>query len=294
MARKPKQVPTFFKVLLSDFMEKLKIPPAFVKKFKKIMPKAPTLKPNEGKSCEVTIVNEGDSYFFKRGWNTFVKNQGLETSDFLVFNLVDEITFQVVIYGRTGCEKDVKVASDNERVNDSSQSSASSAEEEIKIKKQGFKRRGSPLPCRFKTPQASARTADKDKVTETIRSLKRKNPYFVAVLKKYQKYNLVMPKDFANKTKLVSKEEIVMKDPKGRSWPVKVNILVVQRGCQVRFGLGWSQFYGANELATGDTCVFHFIAEKGNLIEVEIHKEGVRGVRTGPAKSLSSVKSELI
>ncbi|XP_012079139.1 B3 domain-containing protein Os01g0723500 isoform X2 [Jatropha curcas] len=242
MARKPKQVPTFFKVLLSDFMEKLKIPPAFVKKFKKIMPKAPTLKPNEGKSCEVTIVNEGDSYFFKRGWNTFVKNQ----------------------------------------------------EEEIKIKKQGFKRRGSPLPCRFKTPQASARTADKDKVTETIRSLKRKNPYFVAVLKKYQKYNLVMPKDFANKTKLVSKEEIVMKDPKGRSWPVKVNILVVQRGCQVRFGLGWSQFYGANELATGDTCVFHFIAEKGNLIEVEIHKEGVRGVRTGPAKSLSSVKSELI
>lgn len=72
-----------------------------------------------------------------------------------------------------------------------------------------------------------------------------------------------------DKTGLDSKKNTLMKDPQGRVHTVDVKV----RNRQVRLSSGWSAFYKANGLATGDTCVFESLPEKGNLIEVQIIKK---------------------
>lgn len=79
----------------------------------------------------------------------------------------------------------------------------------------------------------------------------------------------MIPRRFVDKTGLDSKRNTLMKDPQGRVHTVDVKV----RNRQVRLSSGWSAFYKANGLATGDTCVFESLPEKGNLIEVQIIKK---------------------
>nr|POF06281.1 putative b3 domain-containing protein [Quercus suber] len=66
-----------------------------------------------GKFCIVRVEVRGNRMFFGDGWPDFVKDNYLEIGDFLVFEYDDKSTFNVKIYGRNGCEKDVRVAKKN-------------------------------------------------------------------------------------------------------------------------------------------------------------------------------------
>lgn len=48
--------------------------------------------------------------FFHNGWQRFVKDHHLEVGDFLIFRYDGESKFNVTIYDRSACEKDVEVA----------------------------------------------------------------------------------------------------------------------------------------------------------------------------------------
>lgn len=51
--------------------------------------------------------------FFRNGWPDFVKDNYLEIGDFLVFEYDGKSTFNVKIYGRNACEKDIRVVKKN-------------------------------------------------------------------------------------------------------------------------------------------------------------------------------------
>ncbi|MBA0851936.1 hypothetical protein Goshw_029235, partial [Gossypium schwendimanii] len=69
-----------------------------------------TLYSDSGNSWRVRIKVEQGSYFFNNGWSKFVKYRDLEIGDFLVFFLVDSSTFDVFIYNRTACAKNIILA----------------------------------------------------------------------------------------------------------------------------------------------------------------------------------------
>lgn len=87
-----------------------RIPIAFVKRFKKIMPKTLILKSNVGKSALVSVKKNDQGYFFERGWLKFSRDHHLQVGEFLVFNFVGDRTFEVVIYDPSCCEKDMELA----------------------------------------------------------------------------------------------------------------------------------------------------------------------------------------
>lgn len=64
----------------------------------------------------VSVKQEDSCYFFKKGWRKFVKDQHLEAGDFLVFWFLGDSTFQVVVYDKSGCEKDPNLGAKGKRI----------------------------------------------------------------------------------------------------------------------------------------------------------------------------------
>eukprot|EP00257_Ricinus_communis_P018120 XP_015576738.1 putative B3 domain-containing protein Os03g0621600 isoform X2 [Ricinus communis] len=270
MAMKPTQNPdrkiTFFKVLMGDYMEKIMIPPAFVMKYEKIMPETIKLKSyNVGKSSMVSVKSNDDGFFIKHGWKKFVKDHNLEVGDFLVFNLVNDTTFEVLIYGPTCCLKKIKLADDDDHV-DQNKNSTSKFTSTASGKK-------------AKRPRIFKGKTEVNK-KESIAEEETKHPCVKLVLKEYQKYNVVVPRRFADKIGLQNKRKTVIEDPLGRQWPVFVNLV---GGNQVHLSTGWSAFYQANRLVTGDILSLHSRQVHGNLINVEIQKGGGEIAKAEPA-----------
>ncbi|EEF40049.1 putative B3 domain-containing protein Os03g0621600 [Ricinus communis] len=298
MAMKPTQNPdrkiTFFKVLMGDYMEKIMIPPAFVMKYEKIMPETIKLKSyNVGKSSMVSVKSNDDGFFIKHGWKKFVKDHNLEVGDFLVFNLVNDTTFEVLIYGPTCCLKKIKLADDDDHVDQNKNSTSKFTSTASGSKQISFKKRACPKLSQFKRPRGSAKKTGKKakrprifkgktevNKKESIAEEETKHPCVKLVLKEYQKYNVVVPRRFADKIGLQNKRKTVIEDPLGRQWPVFVNLV---GGNQVHLSTGWSAFYQANRLVTGDILSLHSRQVHGNLINVEIQKGGGEIAKAEPA-----------
>ncbi|XP_017638182.2 putative B3 domain-containing protein Os03g0621600 [Gossypium arboreum] len=255
MTRKPKRSPSFFKVLIGDFDNKLRIPPAFVKYvLKGNVPTMFTLYSDSGNSWRVRVMVEEGSYFFNSGWSKFVKHHDLEIGDFLVFFLVDTSTFDVLIYNGTACPKNIILAAKkrkclpplaNRQIEDTPSQKCASVS---------------------KKPKAVYRARSVNQEVESITEVTRKHVSFVMVVKKYHKYFACVPRCFAKETGLLKESITLIKGPRGGMWPMNTT----ECGKQVRLGGGWSQFLHENEIVVGDTLLFEHIPSTGNLVHVQI------------------------
>ncbi|CAM8967962.1 unnamed protein product [Rhodiola kirilowii] len=101
--------PSFFKVLISDYSNKLKIPSIFAKKCLDIYAGKSSLNLDTHRgSWAVEVVKSGKhGYFFEEGWAAFVRANELEFGDFLVFFLTGSCTLSVVMYDKTSCAKNL-------------------------------------------------------------------------------------------------------------------------------------------------------------------------------------------
>ncbi|KAB2094652.1 hypothetical protein ES319_A02G174500v1 [Gossypium barbadense] len=262
MTRKPKRSPSFFKVLVGDFVTKLKIPPAFVKYvLKGKVPKKFSLYSDSGNSWRVRVEVQQGSYFFNSGWSKFVKYHGLEIGDFLVFFLVDSSTFDVFIYNRTACAKNSILAA-----------------KKPKGRPPGGNRQIEQTPSQkctsaSKKPRAVSRARNVSQEVEFITEEAPKHVSFVLVVKKYLKYYVFIPRYFAKETGLGKESITMIKGPRGGMWPMNTT----ESGRQVRLGGGWSQFLHENDIVVGDTLLFQHIPNAGNLVHVQIlNKAGYR------------------
>ncbi|KAJ8645657.1 hypothetical protein MRB53_007405 [Persea americana] len=79
------ETPCFFKVMIGDFSEKLRIPPAFIPNFHGKLIEESTLKCPNDEVWPVKMKHDAGKLFFDNGWQDFVKDKNLEVGDFLVF-----------------------------------------------------------------------------------------------------------------------------------------------------------------------------------------------------------------
>ncbi|KAH0696573.1 hypothetical protein KY289_014055 [Solanum tuberosum] len=93
--------PSFSNLLEQGFINKIRLPAAFVKEHKKMLAKTALLRTDEGMSWEAKIVREASDYFICEGdWPWFVVYNKLELGDMLIFYLVEKSTFHVLPYSK--------------------------------------------------------------------------------------------------------------------------------------------------------------------------------------------------
>ncbi|XP_072959260.1 B3 domain-containing protein Os01g0723500-like [Typha angustifolia] len=98
--------PHFFKVLLGDFTQRLKIPPNFLKHIFKEAAMQATLKGPSGRHWQVELVKDMKGTFLASGWENFVKDHTLKEHEFLVFRYDGDLNFTVLIFDTTACERE--------------------------------------------------------------------------------------------------------------------------------------------------------------------------------------------
>ncbi|PIN06995.1 hypothetical protein CDL12_20445 [Handroanthus impetiginosus] len=123
--------PAFFKILLMDsYTSRLSLPGAFVKKHGEVVPENAKLRNSSGETWEVKVAEENvddeKAYFFTEGWNRFASDMELKTGELLVFFFdIGTSTFDVSVYGISGCEK--KLSAENVQQSEDSDSDLSFA-----------------------------------------------------------------------------------------------------------------------------------------------------------------------
>ncbi|XP_047152756.1 B3 domain-containing protein REM16 [Vigna umbellata] len=96
----------FVQFLRTGYDQHLALPKTFSDNLKKKPPANVTLKGPSGVAWNVGIITSGDTLYFARGWEQFVKDQCLKENDFLVFKYNGESQFDVLVFdGGSLCEK---------------------------------------------------------------------------------------------------------------------------------------------------------------------------------------------
>ncbi|RWR74199.1 hypothetical protein CKAN_00251800 [Cinnamomum micranthum f. kanehirae] len=96
--------PHFYKVLLGDFSERLRIPPAFVKDNVIDPSQRAQLKGPNGSIWYVQLGTRGKDIYLQDGWKKFVEDHSLKETHFLLFRFEGNGVFTVQIFDKTGCE----------------------------------------------------------------------------------------------------------------------------------------------------------------------------------------------
>ncbi|KHG30232.1 hypothetical protein F383_36526 [Gossypium arboreum] len=219
MTRKPKRNPSFFKILIGNFDKKLRIPPAFVKHvFKGNVPTMLTLYSDSGNSWRVRIKVEQGSYFFNNGWSNS--------------------TFDVFIYNRTACAKNIILAA-----------------KKRKGRSPGVSRQIEQTPSHKCTSTSKKpRTVPRVQEVEFVSGVTPKNVSYVMVVKGYNKYYAGIPICFTEEAGLGKVSMVMIRGPKGGMWPMMTTF----SSKQVLLSVGWSKFLHENEIVvnkdgTGNT-----------------------------------------
>ncbi|KAI3875069.1 hypothetical protein MKW98_019642 [Papaver atlanticum] len=102
-----RRVPEFFKIFLSpESFYKMKVPIEFLEQLRCEIPGTFSLRGPSGKVWRVRLLEMGDGYYFKDGWEDFVIDNFMSNKDFCAFKYVSENCLQVQIFERNGCEKE--------------------------------------------------------------------------------------------------------------------------------------------------------------------------------------------
>ncbi|KAK9945846.1 hypothetical protein M0R45_011341 [Rubus argutus] len=242
--------PAFFKALMGDFSQDLRIPSAFIKNFNRRSLHICGLNGPSGQCWAVELEKRGNRLFFQKGWERFVEHHSLQVGDFLIFSYDGVSMFDVTIYGKTCCEKHVKPAQRR------SESNAISD-----------KRRG-------KLPRRSDSHADKrrvDHVEETSLGsipFQSENSYVARTLQKDTLYELYISKEVATKEGLRPGMTVKVKDTFGMSWSLKLCGSSADDRVLMRSGL--ADICKASIASPGDTLIFEFV--KPRVVQLHVIK----------------------
>ncbi|KZV54549.1 hypothetical protein F511_01347 [Dorcoceras hygrometricum] len=94
------------KVLSNEgFTRRLRLPIAFMRKHGEILAENVLLRASSGESWVVKLEHIEDANYFTLGWSKFADDLGLRIGEFLVFFLAEKSTFDVSLFGISGCER---------------------------------------------------------------------------------------------------------------------------------------------------------------------------------------------
>ncbi|CAI9095051.1 OLC1v1030908C1 [Oldenlandia corymbosa var. corymbosa] len=91
-----------------------------------------------------------------------------------------------------------------------------------------------------------------------------KNPYFIVKVKSHHRSFMVIPRQFAKKTKLDEVHDVVLRHEEDKkAWPAKI---VARTYGRIDLADGWSKFCKNYEVKVGETWRFTLYKRGGNFI----------------------------
>ncbi|KAK1291900.1 hypothetical protein QJS10_CPB17g02548 [Acorus calamus] len=240
----PPSNPLFFKILLPDFHKRLSIPPKFVRKHlahANCNKNRATIKSPLGRSWDVCVHVNKEGHFFEDGWCVFVRDHDLSVGDLLVFEYERRLDFNVKLFDQSACEREYTPA---------------------KISKPSTT---SPSGC---VKRGSSNEDRKMSIKLTT------NPNGSASLKRQASCDEseYIPGEFVESNGFENGSQVMLRDPKGRSWEVQIYHRHRNKNWSQLRGQ-WHEFVIANGLRSGDVCVFELMGggEK-DVMDVRIIK----------------------
>ncbi|XP_010908022.1 B3 domain-containing protein At3g17010 [Elaeis guineensis] len=262
---------SFFKVMMGDFKTSLRIPTPFKKRLRGKLRSKSVLRSARGGIWHVAMRgSDRDGWFFQRGWEAFVADHAVAVGDFLVFVFDGDIGFDVKIYGKNGCEKEAVVSPKKDPsetlvqclpANPNRPSTATAERRKQFI----F---GKTSSGTFQATRRPSIKVERESVLEAASSTKFIYPHFIATCRKSRRSYMTIPMALVREFGLTGKQLVILRDPVGSSWPVRI---ASWRSGRMVFATGWSDFYKGNCLEDGDVCVFEFV-QNASLIHVHIFR----------------------
>ncbi|KAF8085470.1 hypothetical protein N665_0666s0018 [Sinapis alba] len=291
----------FFKVYLPEFSShELVIPQAFINILEKPLPKQVILVDEIGRLYDVETKSEERVgvaaalsknrvrvVVFTKGWEKFAKGHSLEFGDFLLFSYDGNSRFDVTVFAKDGCKKDLELF----RV--------SAEKEPVLVKPVGISIKPEPWGgCGKEEPRMLGEIEPVHR-RDTRRNIKRvrdphemswfpekkhrgfeeptykpKNPHFVRNITAGSLRLLEIPTTFlkANGIELEEGEEIELCDENGKKWPLKIE--KQDRG-RIFSHDSWLCFCESHKLRNPNKCLFEFIVSSNgtcNQILVRIFR----------------------
>ncbi|KAM7529084.1 hypothetical protein LguiB_032494 [Lonicera macranthoides] len=251
------------------FDSPLRIPPAFIKYFKGVLPSTSVLRTPAKRSWRVDMNKVDKNFYFQKGWSEFVRDNSLMRGDFLIFSYVGNSDFYVNIFDKNNCQKEFTVTT-------------SGSDEPQRL----LQRNRTVGPCesdeRMCTDSIEMGTSipvqDNTGALETPSKLSANKPFFESVLNPtyvrtgYMYIPLEFVESYMSSHRLTARLTHLNK-----SWLVKL----VRRGNRIVFSCGWRLFVADNTLLEGDICRFELNQTDDYAFNVAI----LRGDRTTPEKA---------
>ncbi|OVA05172.1 B3 DNA binding domain [Macleaya cordata] len=250
--------PSFFKVMIGDFTKKLRIPVDFIENFNGIVPVESILRSPSGRCWSINVKRVEENLFFRKGWPDFVRDHSLEFGDFLVMKYIGNSQFDVKIYGKNGCEKELPSTNEdiekpiplkNNEQGQTTKRKFTKLQTEVEHKFHEENRERDSVgsdkkicgSCKCVEPERRTAIANERTGTpEASCSIKTERPFFISTWMKKKKYELEIPKKFIREVGEELSDFVVLKDPAGRFWSVGLR----KADGRVWFEKGWEEFTG--------------------------------------------------
>ncbi|XP_022962676.1 putative B3 domain-containing protein At5g66980 [Cucurbita moschata] len=274
----------FFKVFLpNSSSRRMSIPPAFVKYFRGCIPSEAVLKDQSGQPWHVTLQELKNSVFFKNGWQEFVDSHCLKYGDFLVFQYDGNSTFDVKIFSKNGCKKELISGTSSlipeVKVKDEPRSEEEYSTSLIRCKRNDSEVRSSD--CSGTAPKSrkiSTTNLEELSPSKTANHVSMEPPTFELLVKHWSHNAIHIPKRVMVAHNILLKPDVVIVDEKGRSWLVTAKPI-----SRSRFALttGWPIFFRAHSLRVDDKCTFEFVLGSDNIcgelnVKITRSREGIQ------------------
>ncbi|KAJ0239074.1 putative B3 domain-containing protein [Hirschfeldia incana] len=276
----------FFKVYLPEFSShELVIPQAFINILDKPFPKIVVLVDEIGRLWDVETKTEErvGVVVFRQGWGEFAKDHSLEFGDFLLFRYDGDSRFDVTIFAKDGCKKDLdmfRVSVEKEpvivkpvgisikpepwegcgmRVNQNRKRVSVTEEPSVLGEiKPNHPRNTRKRVNRSRDPREISWVADKEHKGFEEPAYIPKNPHFVRNITTRSLRLLEIPTTFlkANGIELKEGQDIELCDENGKKWPLKIE--KHDRGHIFSYD-SWLCFCESHNLRNPSKCLFEFI-----------------------------------
>ncbi|KAF9614101.1 hypothetical protein IFM89_015363 [Coptis chinensis] len=242
--------PSFFKVLIGDFQNKLFLPKAFIIKYfdDDNVPINFILRSSTSRSWTVSVKQFDEGVFLCKEWRNFVSHHTLELGDILIFRYNGNSEFIYKIFGKDTCEKEERFAKNLDE-NDSH-----CAEQEPRRKQPG-------VACFMQSLQLH--------LLQNIPSAKLICVAASNIMRIIYLQNI--PTSFARKyLKDAPKDrDVTLRTSHGGPWHARYAVRTFQKGVHhYKLIMGWKAFALDNHLKTGDDCIFELVDR--NQIEFKV------------------------
>ncbi|XP_062176287.1 B3 domain-containing protein Os01g0723500-like isoform X1 [Alnus glutinosa] len=245
--------PCFFKLIFGGFnTEQLRIPRKFVKHLPKELPDQAILRDSSGDEWRVKLCKTVEDIYLQDGWKQYFEDHSLGDNEFLLFKHNGEMSFDVLIFGKDGCERVYASINKHTPVHDE-------ADQLTKLKEKDIQRR--------KKLEEKEPPTQKRKVWKMAESFTSDFPYFKRCMTKShveKVFILRVPAVFAKEhLPPQGRAKIVVRNSEDKSWEVNY----VSNGWNHVLSGGFKAFVLENKLKIGDICIFELLGKQ----EIRVH-----------------------